>query len=110
MEATEITWTLSPEAWEFVRGLPPEVLDQYDMLKSAFKRLICSYINVNGRCDVQALGVSPMGKHVTGGKELKVRLAVPGRGKRGSLRLAVVAFCDDKAVRISDACWRRDAG
>lgn len=43
-----------------------------------------------------------------GGKVLKVRWALPGCGKSGSLRLVVVAYCNEKRVHIAQAFERRD--
>ena len=43
-----------------------------------------------------------------GGKVLKVRWAYPGCGKSGSLRLVVVAYCEQKRVHIAQAFDRRE--
>ncbi len=43
-----------------------------------------------------------------GGKVLKVRWAYPGCGKSGSLRLVVVAYCEEKRVHIAQAFDRRE--
>jgi len=42
-----------------------------------------------------------------GGKVLKVRWALPGSGKSGSLRLVVVACCDEKRVQNRPVCLDR---
>jgi hypothetical protein len=43
-----------------------------------------------------------------GGKCLKVRWGVPGCGKSGGLRLAVVVYCDQKRVKLAGA-WNRSS-
>ncbi len=43
-----------------------------------------------------------------GGKVLKVRWAYPGCGKSGSLRLVIVAYCEQKRVCIAQAFDRRE--
>jgi hypothetical protein len=38
---------------------------------------------------------------------LKVRWAIPGQRKSGGLRLAVVAYCDKKHVKLAGAWIRK---
>ena len=47
-------------------------------------------------------------RRAKGGKALKVRWAYPGCGESGSLRLVVVAYCDERRVHIAQAFDRRD--
>lgn len=49
-----------------------------------------------------------MGATPAGGKILKVRWGLPGMGKSGGLRLAVVAYCESREVVIAGAFLRSD--
>ena len=41
-----------------------------------------------------------------GGKCIKVRWGLPGQGKSGGLRLAIVVYCERRHVKICGA-WKR---
>jgi len=76
--------------------------------KRALKEFLCDYFSI-GDCN-QKLGktISPMGATPGGGKVLKVRFGLPGGGKSGGLRLAVVAYCRERRVVIAEAFLRKD--
>lgn len=82
--------------------------EQYDQDKRALQEFLCGYFS-SGEC-TNALGdsISPLKATPKGGKVLKVRWALPGTGKSGSLRLVVVAYCDEKRVHIAQAFRRSD--
>lgn len=80
----------------------------YEAEKLALKYYLCNYFN-SGTCrHKQGNQISPMPSTLTGrgGRCLKVRWGLPGTGKSGGLRLAVVAYCDIRLVKICGA-WRR---
>lgn len=72
-------------------------------------RNFSAVIFLRGDCN-NALGdtISPLKAMPKGGKVLKVRWGLPGCGKSGSLRLVVVAYCDERRVHIAQAFRRRD--
>ncbi len=82
--------------------------DDYEQNKQALQEFLCGYFS-SGNCH-NALGdsISPLKATARGGKVLKVRWALPGCGKSGSLRLVVVAYCDEKRVHIAQAFRRTD--
>lgn len=82
--------------------------EEYEQNKSALQEFLCGYFS-SGNC-TNALGdsISPLKATPKGGKVLKVRWALPGCGKSGSLRLVVVAYCNEKRVHIAQAFERRD--
>jgi hypothetical protein len=81
---------------------------EFEEDKLALKQFLCGYFS-SGDCQ-NALGKSivPIKATERGGKVLKVRWAYPGCGKSGSLRLVVVAYCEEKRVHIAQAFDRRD--
>lgn len=56
----------------------------------------------------QGKSISPIGATAAGGKRLKVRWLIPGKGKSGGLRLAVVAYCEERLVKVAGAWVRKD--
>ena len=82
--------------------------EQYAEEKRALQEFLCGYFS-SGDCN-HSLGdsISPLKATAKGGKVLKVRWALPGSGKSGSLRLVVVAYCDERRVHIAQAFNRRD--
>lgn len=104
----QITWSIVPEARGQIKALPPEVHAHYGEMLTTFKETVCNFINTTQDCDGKALGVSPLGGYGKGGKYLKVRVALFGRGKSGSLRVLVVACCEVKEVVALAADMRKD--
>lgn len=86
-----------------------EQLDQkiYEQSKQALKVFLCAYFSTGTCTQAQGKSIVPIGATPAGGKILKVRWALPGQGKSGGLRLAVVAYCEQKRVVIAEAFLRR---
>ncbi len=80
---------------------------KYDVSKAALQDHLCTYF-ASGGCSSAGGGVSPIGATASGGKQLKVRWALPGGGKRGGLRLGVIAYCEQRSVLLAFAAVRRD--
>lgn len=99
-------WTVLSSAegvWK-VRKLMNEKV--YEQSKEALKLFLCDYFST-GRCtQKQGKSISPIGATPNGGKILKVRWGLPGQGKSGSLRLVVVAYCEERRVVIAEAFLR----
>lgn len=104
----KITWIVLPECnpvFNKIRNMLGD--DGYRDNKEAFQETMCDYFNL-GECTQQALQIYPMGGTTGGGKSLKVRWQLPGCGKSGGLRLAVVAYCTKRTVKIAGAWARKD--
>lgn len=106
-----IQWMVLPRA----RAVFAEVrealgADAYERDKLRLQDFLCAYFGHGNCMDRQGNSIAPMKSTATarGGKCLKVRWATPGTGKSGGLRLAVVAYCDKRVVKIAGAWHRRD--
>ncbi len=106
--------------WEVLKAAAPELdrirdrmtSDAFTANREALRAYLCDYFNSadGSNCDhKQGNGISPIGLRTgRGGKCLKVRWLVPGQGKSGGLRLLVVAYCNEKRVKLAGAWLRRD--
>jgi hypothetical protein len=81
--------------------------EEYAQDKQALKEFLCGYFSSGDCRHAQGSSVCPMKATPKGGKVLKVRWAYPGCGKSGSLRLVVVAYCDERRVHLAQAFDRR---
>ena len=106
----EITWEVLRHARQefdaLRQALGPK---EYEREKSALKDYLCGYFS-SGTCrHKQGNQISPMPSTLTGkgGRCLKVRWGLPGKGKSGGLRLAIVVYCERKHVKLCGA-WRRN--
>ena len=115
--ATREVYRPEDGTWEVMRGAQAvlgEVRkqlgeDEYALQKRALQEFLCHYFST-GRC-LGKLGcsISPISGPVpASGKCLKVRWAMPGGGKSGGLRLAVVVYCEQRRVQLAGAWIRRD--
>lgn len=82
--------------------------EEFEQEKRALKEFLCGYFSSGDCRNAQGSSIAPMKATPKGGKVLKVRWAYPGCGKSGSLRLVVVAYCEQKRVHIAQAFDRRD--
>ncbi len=82
--------------------------EEYAAQKKALKEFLCGDFSTGNCTNSQGRSISPMKATPSGGKVLKVRWAYPGCGKSGSLRLVVVAYCEQLRVHIADAFDRRE--
>ena len=82
--------------------------EDYDADRRALREFLCGYFNTGACAHKQGRAISPMRSTLTdaGGKCLKVRWGVPGGGKSGGLRLAVVVYCRERCVKLCGA-WKR---
>jgi len=80
----------------------------FEQSRLGLKKFLCEYFS-NGDCSLaQGKSICPIAATPAGGKILKVRWALPGCGKSGGLRLAVVVYCKERKVVIADAFIRSD--
>lgn len=101
------TWQLGEKATllaELRQRMTPE---EYAQDKRALKEFLCGYFSSGDCRNAQGSSICPMKATPKGGKVLKIRWAIPGCGKSGSLRLVVVAYCDERRVHIAQAFDRR---
>ena len=80
----------------------------FEEARRALKLLLCDYFSDGDCTNAMGKSIRPMGATAKGGKILKVRWALPGAGKRGGLRMAVVVYCKARRVVIADAFVRKD--
>ena len=101
-------WQLGPEAnllFQLRERMTPE---EYEADKRALQEFLCGYFSSGDCNNAPGDSISPLKATPKGGKVLKVRWALPGCGKSGSLRLVVVVYCDERRVYIAQAFPRRD--
>jgi hypothetical protein len=100
-------WQLGGKAtllFELRQQMSPE---DYEADKRALQEFLCGYFSAGDCCNAQGSSICPVKATPRGGKVLKVRWAYPGCGKSGSMRLVVVAYCEEKRVVIAQAFDRR---
>ncbi len=105
----DVTWTVGSRAYG-IKTLKDKLGPQvYEENKQAIKEFLCGYFS-SGDCRYeQGNSISPMGATQKGGKILKVRWGLPGRGKSGGLRLVVVAYCEEQKVVLAEAFPRKES-
>ena len=111
LQRGEVEWRVLPVAASVFTELRRVMGDEaYERDKLRLQDFLCAYFSVGVCTDRQGNSIAPMKSTATGqgGKCLKVRWATPGSGKSGGLRLAVVAYCDQKLVKIAGAWHRRE--
>ncbi len=105
---TDGKWQVGGNARLLIDLRQQMIPEQYAEEKRALQDFLCGYFS-SGDCN-HSLGdsISPLKATANGGKVLKVRWTLPGSGKSSSLRLVVVAYCDERRVHIAQAFNRRD--
>jgi hypothetical protein len=103
----QVRWMVCKGASELLRDIEEELGDQAPAVRQGLKRLLCDYFSSDGGC-LGKLGktISPVACGIRNANGLKVRWIYPGCGKSGGLRLAVLAYCDERLVKFAGA-WRR---
>ena len=105
---TDLTWTVVGEGVAQLRDIKKAMGEKlYEQTKTALRKHLCAYYDASERGTKQVMGVSPIQSDVAGWKAFKVRWALPGKGKRDGLRLAMIASCDTMVVKIVGA-WTRE--
>lgn len=106
----DVTWRVSKPAanslWT-IRKKMGEV--PYAESTRSLQDLLCDYFDATACMGDLGKSIRPVGGTNDGGKLLKVRQALPGRGKSGGLRLLIVAYCDEQRVLVVKAGERKIA-
>lgn len=107
MEPDDIIWKTKKRLRKSVAAFREQIED-YDVEVRSLRLFICSYFNAHDDCS-EKLGksISPVAGAPNEGKGLKVRWNLPGEGKSGGLRLAIVAYCERRTVVVCEAFRRR---
>lgn len=104
----QITWLVLPRLRPLTKRLREQLGEaQYGDYREALQIAICQYINATS-CTQPGIQITPMGGSAHGGKCLKIRWLLPGGGKSGGLRIAAVAYCETRVVKLAGAWMRRD--
>ena len=100
-------WQVGPQA-QLLHALRQQMTpEDYEQNKQALKDFLCGYFSTGKCANAQGDSIVPVKASPKGGKVLKVRWAYPGCGNSGSLRLVVVAYCEQMRVHIAQAFDRR---
>lgn len=110
MEPSSISWHLAPvvsaDLIQLKEALGP---DDYAANRKSLQSFLCGYFESETGClQKQGSSIAPLGATTSGGKILKVRWALPGRGKSGGLRLVFVARCSERVVILAGIFNRRE--
>lgn len=110
MLPTEIKWVVCEDALAAATELKTTLgNDRYESVKDGLKQFLCGYFSAVTTCDSkQGASISPIRSGIPKAKGLKVRFGYPGCGKSGGLRLAVLAYCEQRLVKITGAWIRRE--
>jgi hypothetical protein len=105
----EVTWLVSEHCADDVKHIKAALGASYVHNKAKLREMLCDYFSGDAGCSApMGSSISTLGSACGTGKLLKVRWLVPGSGKSGGLRFAVVAFCDIKKVVLCRAWARKD--
>lgn len=80
--------------------------EEYEQVKANLQLLLCAYFSMGNCSTSMGETISPMGLSGRGGKILKVRCGIPGQGRSGGLRLAIVVYCQQLRVVVAEAFMR----
>lgn len=110
MDRRNISWHLAPAVQSELAELEKNLgSSAYAGQRQAIQDFLSGYVGAEPRClGKQGDSISPLGSTSKGGKILKVRWALPGQGKSGSLRLAFVTRCEQQVVILAAIFQRRD--
>lgn len=72
----------------------------YLVQQDSIRTMLLRYVSHTPKCTERALQTQCIGVTESGAKLLKTRLAVPGGGKSGGLRLGIVADCQQRELTL----------
>jgi hypothetical protein len=84
--------------------------EKYAENRKAFQEAMCAYFSTGSCVSKQGKFISPVAATgvATGAKCFKVRWLLPGAGKSGGLRLALVVYCQQLRVVVAGAWARKE--
>lgn len=89
----EITWIVTEEGHADIADIREALGDGYKADVASLQDMMAGYFSGDEGCTTkQGKSISPLGATSDGGKLLKVRWMMPGCGKSGGLRFALVAY------------------
>ena len=105
----DITWIVTEEGHADLGDVREALGTGYKADVAALQDLLSDYFSGDEGCTTR-LGktISPLGLTSSGGKLLKVRWLMPGCGKSGGLRLALVVFCESRKAILCRGWPRKD--
>jgi hypothetical protein len=105
----DITWIVTEEGHQDLADVREALGTGYKADVAALQDMLSDYFSGDEGCTTR-LGktISPLGLTSSGGKLLKVRWLMPGCGKSGGLRLAVVVFCESRKAILCRGWPRKD--
>lgn len=106
---TAVTWYLSRQCADDIKHIKAALGAGYAQSRAKMREMLCDYFSGDAGCSARGgSSISTLGSACGTGKLLKVRWLLPGSGKSGGLRFAVVAFCDEMKVVLCRAWVRKD--
>jgi hypothetical protein len=106
LEASDICWKVVGQAIALNRYLSDRHPEWQEAEKQAARLLLVAFIN-DGCSGRGGANINQIGTHGDW-KLVKMRLALPGQGRSGSLRLSIGLHCARAEVRIFKSAQRRD--
>ena len=90
-----VTWIVSERCADDIKHIRAALGDSYLHNRARLREMLCDYFSGDAGCSApMGSSISTPGSACGTGKLLKVRWLLPGSGKSGGLRFAVVAFCE----------------
>jgi len=104
-----VTWFVSEHCADDIKRIKVALGDNYTHNVAKLREMLCDYFSGDAGCSApMGSSISTLGSACRTGKLLKVRWTIPGGGKSGGLRFAIVAFCDSMKVVLCRAWIRKD--
>ena len=104
-----VTWLVSKHCADDIKRIKSALGDDYTRNVSKLREMLCDYFSGDTGCSgPMGSSISTLGSACGTGKLLKVRWMIPGSGKSGGLRFAIVAFCDSMKVVLCRVWVRKD--
>lgn len=105
----EITWIVTEEGHADIADIREALGDGYKADVASLQDMMAGYFSGDEGCTTkQGKSISPLGATSDGGKLLKVRWMMPGCGKSGGLRFALVAYCERRTVILCRGWVRKE--
>lgn len=104
----DIRWIVSTTATLALAPVRGALGASYQANRDALQRFLCNYFNAGDCLGKMGKTISPIESGVARAKGFKVRWVLPGSGKSGGLRIAVLAFCEERRVVMAGVWVRKE--